>query len=318
MGVKVETMSGTYEVVTDANVRAGPETSARRVGGLDRGVQVEVVGKAEGAWLAVRKGGHDLGFVYQPLLKAISLPPLARDAKGRIVDSDGKPLAPASGFYIAQSDVNYREKPTTRSNKRGLLDRGTRVEAIGSAEKGSWLAVRSGDQELGFVFAETLMPLIDGRLAKPLSGSTTFGTGNTCRFVIRFLGKNPIQGEVFDTFDYQIDWDCAVAARKLAFPGYMFITEAPFQLTDNRVYQISIDLLRVVRAYDEVFSTIFLYRRADKKVAYDSVSMSEYGVAPAVKTMAAGSVAEALVGAVKMAPTAWKGDVWTMLGEQNP
>lgn len=318
MGIKIQAMSGTYEVTTDANVRAGPETSSRRVGSLRQGAQVEAVGKAEGAWIAVRRAGRDLGFVYQPLLKAINLPPLERDAKGRIVDANGKPLAPASGFYIAESEVNLREKPTTRSRVRGRLDRGTRVEAIGSAEKGSWLAVRKGDQELGFVFAEILLPMIDGTLAKPLSGTTTFGASDTCRYAIQFVGKNPVQGEIFDTSDYQVDWRCTIGGADLAFPGYMFITEAPFQLTDNQVYQINIDLLRVVRGYDEVFSTIFLYRRTEKKVTFDSVSMPEFGTQPSVKTMNADSVAEALAAAAKMAPTVWNGDAWKMLAEKNP
>lgn len=318
MGTRVESMSGTYEVVTDANVRAGPETASRRVGGLRQGTQVEAVGKAQGAWIAVRRAGRDLGFVYEPLLKAVSLPPLERNAKGQIVDADGKPLVPASGFYIAASDVNLRDKPSTRAKKRGQLERGTRVEAIGSAEKGSWLAVRRGGQEQGFVFAEILMPMIDGTLKDPVTGTSSFAPNNRCQYSIRFTGKNPVQGEIFDTSDYQIDWKCTVNGKDLAFPGFMFITEAPFQLNDSQVYQINIDLLRVVRAYDEVFSTIFLYRRTEKKVAFDSVSMSEFGSAPPVKVMAAESVTEALSGAAKMAPTVWNGDVWKMLGEQNP
>ena len=65
----------TYLVVTDANVRAGPAIRAKRLTLLRKGVRVEAKGRAKGTeWIAVRRDGKDLGFVYKtvvaPLLDA--------------------------------------------------------------------------------------------------------------------------------------------------------------------------------------------------------------------------------------------------------
>ncbi|MCG8508678.1 MAG: SH3 domain-containing protein [Rhodospirillales bacterium] len=292
-------------------------TKAKRLGGLRRGTEVQAVGRAEGAWIGVRQGGKDLGFVYEPLLKAISLPPLERDSQGRIVDSKGSPVESATGRFLAATEVNLRAKPSTRAPKRGRLERGMKVEAFGAAENGSWLVVRRGRQELGFVFAEMLLPLIDGTISEPIGGSTKSGDGGPCNYVIRFAGKSAVQEDLFETSDYEIDWSCVIDGRQLEFPGFMFITEAPFQLSENRVYQISIDLLDITRNYDEVFSTVFLYRPDKGTVALDSVSMKEFARKPAVGEASAKTVPAALSGAAKLAPAAWNAKVWEMLAQNG-
>lgn len=317
MGFTIAPMSGTFEVTTDANVRAEPRTQGKRLIGLPTGTQVEAVGK-EGSWIGVRRAGKDLGFVYEPLLKAISLPPLKRDAEGRILDGKDQPVAPANGFYVTAAEVNVRFGPSTKAVKRGDLERGVKVEAIGSAEDGNWLVVRQDDQELGFIFAETLLPLIDGELNRPVKGQASFGSGDSCQFAIQFIGKNPVEGELFETSDYEVDWSCAVKGRTIGFPAFMFITEAPFQLSDNNVYQITIDLLGVAREYDEIFSTVFLYRRGESKVVFDSVSMNGFATPPKSAELPAGDVATALAAAARIAPGVWNEKVWEMLAENSP
>jgi SH3 domain-containing protein len=314
LGVVVQPLTGTYKVLKDANVRAAPLTKAKRLGGLRRGTEVQAVGRVEGAWIGVRQAGKDLGFVYEPLLKAVSLPPLERDGQGRILDAKGVPVASASGRFLAASEVNLRAKPSTRAPKRGRLERGMKVEAIGAAESGSWLVVRRGKQELGFVFAEMLLPLIDGTITEPIKGIAKTDDGGSCEYFIRFIGKNSVQEDLFETADYEVDWSCLIDGKQMHFPGFMFITEAPFQLSENRVYQISIDLLDVTREYDEVFSTVFLYRPDKETVALDSVSMKEFASDPEIGEIPADSVVAALSAAANLAPSAWNIKVWEMLG----
>ena len=316
LGFTIAPLSGTYEIVKDANVRSEPRTQGKRINGLPKGTQVEAVGK-EGTWIAIRRAGKDVGFVYEPLLKAISLPPLERDPAGQIVDGDGQPVASADGFYVTRADVNVRYGPSTKARKRGDLDRGVKVEAIGSAAKGKWLVVRQDDQELGFVYAETLLPLVDGTLDRPIKGQTSFGSGNSCQFTIRFIGKNPVERELFETSDYEVDWSCTVTKRTVSFPGFMFITEAPFQLSDNNVYQITVDLLDISREYDEIFSTVFLYRRGENKVVFDSVSMKGFSKTPDPAEMPAGDVVSALTTAAQIAPSVWNDQVWDVLSEDS-
>lgn len=157
--------------------------------------------------------------------------------------------------------------------------------------------------------------MIDGTLRAPVKGIAESAKG-TCDFTIRFAGKSEVAEDIIETADYDVDWACNIDGKHVAFPGFMFITEAPFQLTDNQIFQISVDLLDVTREYDEAFSTIFLYRQAEAKVVFDSVSMKELGRAPAVRELTAQSVREALIAAATLAPAAWSDDLWSFLGEE--
>jgi len=326
MGVSVEPAQGTYEAITDSNIRAAPANDAKRLGNLPKGTRVEAVGKVKGGWIAVRRGGDDLGFVFESLLKAVNVParqaptvpPLPRDPRGRVVGAEGKPIAPASGTYLVIAEASARAQPSARAAKRGDLDRGDVVEVIGSAENGSWLAVRKEGQELGFAAAESLVPLIDGTLTTPVNGTTKMGKTGNCRFTIQFSAKNPVEGEIFQTSDYDVDWRCEVEGRNLKFPGVMFITEAPFQLSSDQAYQISVDLPNVAQDLDQVLSTVFLYRPLQKKVIVDSVSIKEFAVQPLAGEAPATSVREALAGAATLAPRLWNAAVWNALGETNP
>lgn len=318
MGIDVEPLSGIYVVVSDVNIRSGPATTADKVGLAAVGTELEAVGKASDGWIAVRRGGRDLGFVYETYLKSVTPVALERDRAGRLLGADGKPLAAASGRFLAVAGTAVRAKPTAKAAKSGELERGTRVDAMAASSDGKWLAVRWSGREMGFVPREALLPLIDGQLAQPVTGTAKPAGDGTCRFVIRFVGKTAIEGDIIETADYDMDWRCEVDGRTLSFPGFMFITEAPFQLSDNQVYQISVDLLDVARDYDEVFSTIFLYRRAEATVAFDGVSLKDMAADPAVREAPAKSVREALAAAARMAPAAWGADVWTILAGETP
>lgn len=317
MGVAVEPISGIYVVVKDVNVRGAPASDADKVAQVGVGAELEAVGKVKGGWIAVRRGGRDLGFVFESYLKAVKQAPLERDKAGRIVGAGGKPVAPASGRFLATAETVVRAKPAANAAKNGLLERGTRVEAMGASADGKWLAVRWSGREMGFVPREVLLPLIDGDLLMPVTGKAPLANGGTCAFTFRFAGKSQVEEDIIETADYDMDWRCTVEGRRLDFPGFMFITEAPFQMSDNQVYQISVDLLDVARDYDEIFSTVFLYRRAEGKIVFDGVTVKDLGASPTVREAPAKSVAEALTAAATLAPTAWGGDVWKMLAEQT-
>lgn len=317
MGFVVDSMTGVFRIVKDVNVRAGPSTDAERVAQVAEGAEVEAVGKVKGGWIAVRRGGKDLGFVFESYLKPVSQPPLERDRAGRIVGATGKAVAPASGRFLAVAEIDVRAKPAKNAAKRGRLERGTRVEALGASDDGKWLAIRWSGQEMGFVPREALVALIDGDLRAPIGGQAKSAKGR-CAFTIRFTGKSQVEDDIIETADYDVDWQCDIDGKQMTFPGYMFITEAPFQLVDNQTFQISVDLLEVAREYDEAFSTVFLYYRPDGKVVFDSVSMKELGTDPAVRELPAKSVREALIAAATMAPAAWSADLWSFLSEGAP
>jgi hypothetical protein len=315
LGVDVERATGTYEAATDATLRATPKNDGRRTGVLRRGMRAEAVGRV-GDWIAVRNERGEKGFVWESLLKVVGLPPLDRDPAGRVVDAEGRPLAPLSGIYIATADVTVRAKPAGNAKKRGEIEHGRQVEAFGSAGKGAWLAVRDGDGELGFVNAEPMVPVIDGSLKGKLTGRSLSGSRASCDYASTYTGQGSVPGEVFTTADYDVEWRCRYGARQLVFGTYMLITEAPDQVPGPPVYQVSIELLEVDADYDEAFSTVFLYDRRVPRVVFDSVTIKNFAADPKVKERPAPTVAEALAGAAAMAPTEWGEALWEALAKK--
>ena len=85
LGTTIDPAAGQYLVGADANVRDSPATNAKRIGKLEEGEIVDVVGKASGtAWYAVRQGETPLGFVYATLLTPIIDGELDEDVTGEL------------------------------------------------------------------------------------------------------------------------------------------------------------------------------------------------------------------------------------------
>ncbi|MEE9317224.1 MAG: SH3 domain-containing protein [Rhodospirillales bacterium] len=116
LGVKVKPHHGTYLVLKDVNVRARPKTKSKRVGSFKTGQRIKVVGRAAGAWVAVRKGGKDQGFVYDKVLLPLIDGTLFKDLEGKASVKDGancdfiihfESKGPVEGqvFEIADYDV---------------------------------------------------------------------------------------------------------------------------------------------------------------------------------------------------------------------
>jgi uncharacterized protein YgiM (DUF1202 family) len=65
-----ETTESYYRATSNANVRAAPTTNSQRIGFLEQGTRVRVIGSAAGPnWQQVRLASGQMGFVYGPLLK---------------------------------------------------------------------------------------------------------------------------------------------------------------------------------------------------------------------------------------------------------
>ena len=226
----------------------------------------------------------------------------------------GVPVTPLSGTYLVLKDVNIRGKPATKAKRVGKLAKGDRVDALGKAQ-GAWLAVGRDGEDLGFVFAPMLLPLIDGTLVADIEGQAPLSEEKFCAYAIRFEGKSPVEDGLFDTSDYEVTYRCPGDDGELEFSTYMFITEAPYQLSANHVYQISIDVTDVSGGYDEILSTIFLYEARRDRVIFDSVSLRAFRRPRATGERAASTVEEALTAAVELAPGVWSEKVWRALAQ---
>lgn len=214
--------------------------------------------------------------------------------------------------YVVLKDVNVRAKADTKSEKVGSLKEGDHVQSVARTQ-GGWLAIRDGTTDLGYVHESALLPLIDGTLAKDIRGKTHVKDGPNCDYVIRFEGKSPVEGQPFEIADYDVVWDCLLDGHKIGFRTPMFITEAPFQLNQKRVFQINVDVLDLYGGNEDILSTIMLYDQDKDRVVFDSVTLQKYGRVPPAKEAPAKTVAEALDAAARIAVSAWNKSAWSDL-----
>ena len=229
----------------------------------------------------------------------------------------GVKVQPLHGQYLVLKDVNIRARPKTKSKKVGSFKAGKRIDVVARAA-GAWVAVREGGKDLGFVYDQILLPLIDGTLKKDLNGKTSVKGGASCQYRIRFEGKSQVEGQVFEIADYDVFWYCLNGKRKVKFRTPMFITEAPYQLGTKRIFQISIDVLDIEGGYDDIFSTTLLYDKDKNRVVFDSVSIKKFGQTPATKEISAKTVPQALRAAVIITLATWNKSAWKDLIKNFP
>ncbi len=257
------------------------------------------------------------------MLFAVIAPENAAAAEKKTLTFRGVKVKPISGTYIVLRDVSIRAKPKTKSKRLGSFKAGRRINVVGQA-KGAWVAVREKGKDIGFVYDQVLLPLIDGTLDKDLKGRASVKgkgwgkNGPDCQYRISFEGKSAVEGQVFEIADYDVLWDCRIGSRKVKFRTPMFITEAPFQMGTKRIFQISIDILDLDGGYEEIFSTIVLFNMDKDRIAFDGVSIEKYGRIPPLREAPAQTVPEALEAAVKMALGAWNQAAWNDLIKNIP
>jgi hypothetical protein len=92
----------------------------------------------------------------------------------------------------------------------------------------------------------------------------------------------------------------------------MFVAEAPYQLSQKPEFQINIDVPQFGTG-EQLLSTIFLFKKAKEQVVFDSVGRAGFQRKPKPANRPAKSVAEALRGALEMAPMTWNEKAWALM-----
>jgi hypothetical protein len=259
-------------------------------------------------WRVFAPGGR-AALAGLPILLALLLAVLG---EARAADTFmGVAVTAAEGTYVVKTDVTARDQPKNDGKRTATLHRADRLQLVGKASYG-WLAFRKDGEDVGFVIAQSVMPLIDGRIAQPITGSVTVPRDITCSYGIRFTRKSPVEGEIFETSDYEVGYRCRVKGKQIDVAAYMFIIEGPSDSSDNPAYQISVDVPQLGSG-DDLLSTVFLYRKEKNEVAFDTVATDDFRKKPAVASKAAANVAEALRAAAELAPGAWNDAAWDAL-----
>ena len=231
------------------------------------------------------------------------------------LEVSGVIVTPAGGPYVAFKDVNVRAKPTVKSKKVGSIKKGTRMRLLGypegKAEYKDWAAVEIEGLGQGFIITSVLLPLLDGVLAEPIMNPDySAKAGPHCQFVIRYEGSTPVEGDAFNTADYDVPILCTDGEERARFSAFMFLTEAPYRMTPGGDFQVGIDVLRIESNMDAHMSYTFLYRPKDGVVVLDSVSHTEFVDSKAESERQVKDVPALLQAVVEMTVESWNDTAW--------
>ncbi len=228
----------------------------------------------------------------------------------------GVEIKPPAGDYLVLKSVNVRARPETKSKRVGRLKRRQRVASPGRV-RGPWIAVRVDGKDLGFVFAPTLLPVLEGALDDDLKGQLTPPPNSRkappCEYLIHFEGKSSAPGQLFEFADYDIHWTCSIGNSRARFHTPMYMSEGSYRGDSRALYQITIDIPELGGKAEDQFSTNMLFDRDAGVVRFDAVNIKELGVKPPEPEVAAATVAEALHRAVAMAHNVWTVKTWAEL-----
>ena len=225
----------------------------------------------------------------------------------------GKALSPSPSTYLTLRDVNVRRAPLTKSAKVSRFRKGVRVSAAGKAKGTGWIAVRRDGKDLGFIYGTALVAVLDGRLESGISGKLSNTGQPRCDYTIKFDGKNKVKGDVQVTSDYQVSLACTIDNKLVKFVATMFITELPYRNLRKEIYQVNVDLPRVMDGGGEVMSVISLYYFARSQLVFEaltnpSMARKVSGLKKTVK-----SIPEVLVSALNFSHRVWGSAVWKII-----
>ena len=132
-------------VATGVNIRSGPGTDYRIIGGLDEGEMVQVTGKTDG-WCRVNHGGQT-GYVYGQYLDF-----LASDSRASNTNSTSE-AAGKTMTVNCRLGVNVRSAPTEKGEIIDSLEKGSAVTVIGS--ENGWYKV-TYHNTTGYIYRQWL------------------------------------------------------------------------------------------------------------------------------------------------------------------
>ena len=231
-------------------------------------------------------------------------------------------LTPAAQIFLVLKDVNVRAGPKTKSARVGRLRKKTQVAASGKAKGTEWVLIKKDGKNFGFVYGTALVPMIDGRLSKPLSGNLEAQkiAGRKlapCHYTIQFEGKVKVEGDTQITSDYRLAMECDYKKKTIKLNATMFLTELPY--LDNRkpTYQINVDLFNIPMEDEDIFSSTVIYHTLKKQITFEGVNKEDFKAKSKIAKMKAPDLAAALRGAVAMAHQSWGIKIWAELAKSE-
>ena len=227
----------------------------------------------------------------------------------------GHEVLPKKGLFEVTTDLNVRSGPGTNFDRVEGLKAGDRVRVLGKSEDGDWLAISKDGVTLGFAYAPILIAVVDGTLTEPFVGSYTndaIAGGIACDYRFRFERKSDVEGESFQTADYEVRFRCAGAKSGALFYAHMFLTEGPVNENDG-LHLIGLDVRSIGDGMLEFLSTSYLYNPKTGKMTFDGHTLPQFALPPKVQTFKTASVKDALKQALEASVASWTPQAWAAL-----
>ena len=227
-------------------------------------------------------------------------------------------LVPSAKIYLVLRDVNVRKKPINKSAVVGRLIKNKRINSIGKVKGTRWIAVRRDGKNIGFVYGKALIPIIDGKLLKPIS-STIIGRKDSniklwpCNYKIKFIGKVKVEKSLQVTSDYNLEMECNYRKKKIKINATMFLTELPYLKKMVPIFQINVDLYDIPIGTEDMLSTTVLYHALENKIVFDGINKEQLKSEEQILKKEVADLSEALKGSVAMAHQSWGPIVWSEL-----
>jgi len=224
-------------------------------------------------------------------------------------------VVPMVGLFEVTNDVNVRSGPGTDFERLLGLKSGERVRAIGKPKDASWIAVSRDGETLGFVYAPILVPVVDGTLAEQFFGSYMSEdktNGVACDYRFRFEGKVEVEGDSFETADYEIRFRCASQVGARIFYAHMFLTEAPVK-TKKGLHLIGLDVRSIGDGMEEYLTTRYLYHPKSGEMTFAGHSLPRFAIPPKVQEFETDSIKDALTQALEASISSWTDEAWDHL-----
>ncbi|SCA57569.1 exported hypothetical protein [Candidatus Terasakiella magnetica] len=234
---------------------------------------------------------------------------------------DGIKLEGHTGpFLVTKNKVNVRAAPSNKGKKITKLNKRDIVTVLGRAKGTQWLAISRQDDDLGYVYAPSLTPMIDASLSTPLEGSVDLSEVDKpiCDYRVTHEGRAIEEDIIFVSADYLATFKCRHKEETFDFEAMMFMSEVPHDLGNKPVYQITLNLPEIATGYEEFLSATALFNLTKKEVIMDAVSLKEFKEQGLRKTKDAINPKEALDAALRLQLSSFNMRAWQTISGKLP
>lgn len=234
---------------------------------------------------------------------------------------DGVELSDEYGIYmVTKTNVNVRAAPASTGKVLTKLEKRDIVESPGYAKDTQWLAIRQNGSDLGFVYAQSLTPLIDASFDKPLVGRIDLSEQKKpeCSYEVSYEGRSVEEEIVFVSTDYLAHFKCRMGFDIFTFNSMLFMSEVPVDLGLKPVFQITINLPDIATGYEEFLSSTALYDQKKQLVSMDNVSLKTFKENDISKTLEAKTAKQAIEQALKLQLASFNEKAWRTIAGKIP